>query len=199
MASFKELYGKHKLLVPLILLLFLCIQLLVQSWQGIIESEGSSYLFSLTTRHYYAFAAVCINFIIYFALRSFYKYSLVITFFLAIFNFIDVVAMPVNTSWNVGSMNLSFEPTCFYLFLVFLFLNVDLPKISKSKSQEKYSFNYKRTKTEIEVDKYKNLYKHKSTEQLEKILTNETIRETAREALQQTLAERQQNANEASK
>jgi len=195
MANYKDLYAKHKLLVPLVLLLILCVKVFIESTQGTVESEGSTYLFSITSKHYYAFALVVLNFIIYFAFRPLYKYTLILTFFLAIFGFISVVAIPKETTINLGSMALSFEPTCFYLLLVFLFLTIDLKKISTPKSRDEKDKAYQRTKTEVEIDKYKNLYKNKSTEQLKTILNQKTIRDTAREALEQTIREREQNTD----
>lgn len=196
MANYRDLYAKHKLLVPLLILLILCIKLFIESTQGTVESEGSTYLFSSNSKHYYAFALVALNFIIYFAFRSLYKYTLILTFFLAIFGFVEVIALPKETTIHLGSIAFSFEPTCFYLLLVFLFLTLDLKKLSAPKSGDKKSAAYQRTKTEVEVDKYKNLYKNKSTEQLKAILSEKTVRDTAREALEQTIREREQNSDQ---
>lgn len=195
MANYKDLYAKHKLLVPLVLLLILCIKVFVESRQGTVESEGSTFLFSITSKHYYAFALVALNFIIYFAFRPLYKYSLILTFLLAVFGFISVVAIPKETTFNLGSMILSFEPTCFYLLLVFLFLTIDLKKMGSPKSQTTEGEAYKRTKTEVEIDKYKKLYKNKSLEDLKIILSEKTIRDTAREALVQIIKEGEQNSD----
>src|SRR3546814_2461881 len=76
----------HRLLLPLLLLTGLSISALITVVRGTVVLSDVTYGLSLTGKHYAAFGAILLNFLIYFRFRKLYGYSLAITILAGIFS-----------------------------------------------------------------------------------------------------------------
>ncbi len=156
---------------------------------------GDTYNFELTTKHYIAFSAIGLNFLTYFFLRPFYKYTLGLTIAAGLFNLMTFSALETTQSFALGSLKISFQPSAFLAGLVayitnfrkvneFVFDNLrtaQTPEMQDKIGKEKFQES---------VAKFKVKYDNYSVEMLTEIVTEKKYVPEAIEAAKQLLKER---------
>jgi hypothetical protein len=116
----KQLYKKHKQLLPLILLS------LFSLWTSITFITGNAGDgVSLSNQHYYAFIAIALNFLAYFFFRKAYKYVLIAVLVLGLFNVLNFTGAEITTTFSLNSFHISVQPVSFFAGLFTLAINLD--------------------------------------------------------------------------
>ena len=198
MTSITTIYLKQKQLIPTLILAIICIFTLATLMFGTLKwYSGEIYNYTITSKHYGAFVAVTINLILYFAYRPLYKYTLSATLLLGLFNIINFTV--AEYKWSTGFTWLNtgeFQPTSFFVGLITFTINIKriafrlAPKTEQTSEQiaieRQKEFN-------ADVEKFKNIYHSKSSEDLIQIIADRKYTATALAAAQQIIDERQSN------
>lgn len=194
-------FERHFQLIPVIVLAVFSVGIIVAAFDGVVVVSGKQYPFSLSLQHYLAFVSIAVNFICYFFFRSIYKYALLITIVVGLFNLINFTAVEHFIGLRIGKVSISFQPTAFLVgFLVYV-LNfkrannflIDLIAVKRTpEEQEKFE---KKVFAEG-VEKFRNTYSHYSNEALTEIVEAKKFVPEALEAARQLLQEREQSRAE---
>ncbi len=172
------LLKKHKNLIPLIILGVCCIYTFLNSFFNRYQSsDGSLYFYPLKLEHYLALTVVAIDFLIYFLWKRFFKYVVILTIVLGLFN--GLVYLPINI--NIGFI-VSFQALSFLIGLLYIFLN--------------YGSIYKKGTLKVEqvdidiVEKLKLKYLEMSDEELKEIYEDKRFTTEAKLAVEEVIKER---------
>jgi hypothetical protein len=195
-SSIKRIEIKQYLqLTPLLVLTLFSVGIIVAAFNGVVVVSGKQYPFSLSLKHYLAFVSIAVNFICYFFFRSIYKYALLITIVVGLFNLINFTAVEHFIGLRIGKISVSFQPTAFLGGLLAYFLNfnrvnsylIDLIAVKRTpEEQEKFE---KKVFAEG-VEKFRNTYRHYSSEALTEIVEAKKFVPEALEAARQILEDR---------
>ena len=197
---------RHKQLLPLLVLTAYCIYVVIAAFRGTAVSLGEAYDFELQTKHYLAFGAVAINFLTYFFSRKFYVYTFGLTLVIAIFNLVLFSAFETTYNFRaaLNSINLEigFPPAVWLAALLAYIINFNrinkyfITNLFKKTPEE--AERYEKELFVEQTEKFKERYKHHSTEDLNEIVTTNKLVPPAIEAAHQLLNERQgEDANRA--
>jgi hypothetical protein len=193
-----SVFKQHRQILPLLLLTGYCIDAVVTSIRGTVVMAGEAYDYELTTKHYIAFGVVAINFLIYFFLRQFYKYTLGLTVLVGLFNLIIFSALETTLGFSLNSLKVGFQPTAFLAGLLAYILNFKrvnsfiIDSIATERTPEEIEKNQQAIFDE-ETQKYKDLFAEFSNESLTEILTADKYVPAALAAARQILNERETN------
>ena len=119
--SFKDTFSNYKQLIPNIFLAFYCLDTILTAIEGTIVMANEVYEFELTIQHYLAFVVLIINFLIFFFYKSFYKYSLLSTILLGLFNVITFSALKETVS--LKGLGIGFQPSAMLAGLLVYVVN----------------------------------------------------------------------------
>lgn len=114
---------RHKQLLPLLLLTVYCISALASVARETVVLDGVTYGISLTAKHYLAFGAIALNFLVYFRFRKFYKYTLALTILAGLFGFMVFPLRDTLTGVGVDSLLVMVQPSAFLAGLLAYILN----------------------------------------------------------------------------
>jgi hypothetical protein len=193
----KATYQKYKKLLPVNVLALLCVWTVVTLIRGTVEFNGQEYEFTLTIKHYAAFAAVMINFVVFFIRRQYYKYVLAATLLLGLFGLLNFT--PIAGRWVIrfGNLGIGLQPVSFLVGLLTIALNFEAIKVAlgPSNSPEDLARNLaaKQKAFQKEVEKFKQKYTNVSSDELIKVLADKRYTDAAIEAAGQILEERKLN------
>jgi len=110
-------------LLPLLLLTAYCIDAVITAVRRTVVMAGVTYDYELTIKHYIAFGAIGINFLTYFFLRPFYKYTLGLTVAVGLFNIMTFSALKTTSSFGINSLQIAFQPSAFWAGLLAYIIN----------------------------------------------------------------------------
>lgn len=189
----KQSFDKYKMLIPLFILIGLSILTLLKGFSGQIEVNGSYYDFVLSIKNYGAFTALIINIIIFSFFRKYFKYTFSITILLGLFSLINYTSTDTKWILSLGSLEVGFQPTSFFIGLLTLGLNLKLIKsfldsLNDEKSEQNLIENQRIF--DEHVAKFKNTYANYSTEDLKNIISNNRHVDSALEAARQIINNR---------
>jgi len=191
----KTFFIKYKLLIPVIILSFLCVMTLITFIRGTVKMDGIVYNgFILTGKHYGAFIAVALSLISFFFLKQFFRYIFLLTLMLGLFGAINFTALEHSWALTLGPLVVSIQPSAFLVSLLTLGLALYHNNTGSHISPEHATVEVplhivKRHKEEVE--KFKNIYVDKNTEELTRIIIEKKYTAAALEAAQDVLNERQ--------
>ena len=161
---------------------------------------GVTYDYELTIKHYIAFGAIGINFLTYFFLRPFYKYTLGLTVAVGLFNIMTFSALKTTSSFGINSLQIAFQPSAFWAGLLAYIINFKWVNefivdnlATKQTPEERETIDKARFAEGVE--KFKQKYDGYSAETLTEIVTANKYVPEALEAARQLLNERQLNEN----
>jgi hypothetical protein len=178
----KESYKKYKKLIPLVIFTALALYTLASSIAGI---------YSINMRHYAAFLAAAVNWVVFFYRRPYYKYVLSITLILGLLNLLSFTFLSTESiTFHMGSVGLTFQPTSLIICIITVLTN--LPKkedVVVIASQNVSTHNQKQL--DEDIVKFKNIYENKSSDDLMQLIVDKRYTGAAIDAAKQILTERQ--------
>ena len=144
---------------------------------------------------------VFINFLTYFIVRKFYKYTLGLTILIGLFNIVTFSDINTTTSFGFGSLAVTFQSKAFWVGLLTYIINfkkVNLYIIDSvaTKSPTEEQINIQKKQFAESVKKFKLNYENYSAENLTEIVTKNKYVPEALEAARELLAEKKINKNE---
>lgn len=191
-----EKLKRHKQLLPLLLLSVYAVIAVSDSIRGKTTFAGEEYEYGLEFQNYIGLGAIVSNFLVYFFLRRFYKYTLTITIAVGLFNLARFSALDQSISFGInGSKGIGLQPSALLATLLVYFVNFrrinrwifhsikEEPTLEETKQQEAEIF---REETEI----FKERYKNHSYEALVQIVAENRFVPAAIEAAKQLLVEK---------
>ena len=120
----KQIYQKYHQLIPVLVLACCCLVTIISFLHGRVETISSVRSdFPLTPQHYGAFAAVAVNFMVFFVFRPYFKYMLVFTLFFGLFNGINFIPVDVRFTFSIGVLKLVFQPLILVVVLLTYIIN----------------------------------------------------------------------------
>lgn len=190
----KQTFEKYKQLIPVLVLAIVCVATIVQFIQKtpITDASGETSWLIPTTKHYAAFIAVVICLISFFAYRPLYNYVLGATLLLGLFDLINFTVEDNIVSFGINSLRISFQPTTFYVILIVIIIN--LKEIRKRRSENLQTTvpisNYSQERQKEEIEKFKEKYESKTSDELTQILSDKRFTQAALDAARQILDDR---------
>jgi len=185
-------YQRYKNLIPLGVFTVLCITTLITRFSGTREADGTYSHIILSWKHYGAFAAVLLNYGIFFRFRPQFKKTFIATLLLGLFGIINFTATDSLWTLKMGDTTVFIlQPASFYVALLTLALNYKTIRARQAKSEppaENLQSNEKHYREDLE--KFKSKYAPYSNEDLEKIIADRRFTAAALEAAEQILSER---------
>ncbi len=175
---------KYKQLIPVLVLIVCCLWTISTALQGGVDLSGNQYG---------AFVVLTITVICFFIARPFYKYLLVLTLGLGLFNLINFIPAEVKTGFGIGSLMVYFSPVVFVVVLLTYFLNRN--QANKvlfaliGPSPERAEKNRKAQQAE-EINKFKTRYAKYADSELETILQEKKYVPEALQAAREILRNR---------
>ena len=178
MVGLKNIYNKHKQLIPLLILLWYCLLIVIEIIYINKVDEG----IYPNINHYFAFGAVSACFIIYFSYKPFYKYLILGTLILGCFNLLNFSLWTTTAFININGIRISFAPKAFFALLVMFFLNIK--KLSSMVSGPDAEADERvqqliNKQNEEEYNKYLKMFENKSIEELNEIALGKPYSEHA--------------------
>ncbi len=160
-----KLFTQYRSISPLI---FLSLLTIIAFVKGTGATDGTRYNFIINYKHYLAFIALFCNYYLFFFKRRYYKGFVILTFFLAVFNFINFTVY--ETAIIIG---LRFQPYIIFIILLTYFFNfektndlifnlIGYSSEDRAKKLEEYESK--------KVEEFKEKFKNYSSETLEKII-----------------------------
>lgn len=191
--NFKKAFNDYKQLIPIIFLTFYCIDAVVTAFEGTVVMEGRVYNFELTIKHYIAFSVIFINLITFFFYKAFFKYVLLVTILLGLFNIITFSVLTTTVGIN-GLMGV--QPSAFLSGLLAYILNFKratkwiIKNIRTNHTPEQVE-RIEKQKFIEEIQKFVSRYKGYSTNSLHQIVRENEFVPAAIEAAKQLIEERE--------
>lgn len=191
--SFSQTYQRYKNLIPLGVFTILCIVTLITHFSGTHEADGTYSHIILTWKHGGAFAAVLLNYLVFFGFRPYFKKTFIAMLLLGLFGLINFTTTDSLWHLKMGDATVfRLQPVSFYVALLTLALNYQSIRARQSKSEppaENLQNNEKYYREDLE--KFKSKYAAYPNEDLEKIVADRRFTAAALEAAEQILSERQ--------
>ena len=185
----KKIFTKYKMLIPTLILTYFCMHIIFVAIRGTAELGGFTYLFSMSIQQKAALAAVALNWTAFFLLRPSYKYVFLVTVLLGLFSMLVFTPQSIRYSISLGSAELTFQPSALLAGFIAFLLYIRKPFKANTEAAEKNAV-YNENKFAEELSHFKEAYKSKSSESLEKILIEKRYTAAALEAANQILEER---------
>lgn len=189
-------WNKYKQILPLLMLAIYCAGIIQTVISGVVEIEGEMYPYILDIRQYLGIAAVIVGFISFMFFRKYYKYVLILTLFMGIFNLIVFSAFISTQSFSFNSLTVSFQPSAFYATCLAALLNLRrlsnavVSRFFSEKTNEEMKQDHSDRHAE-DVKRFKEMFKLRSKEELIEIIADQRFTPAAREAAEQLLTEKQ--------
>jgi hypothetical protein len=189
------LYQRYKNLIPMLVLTALCVGTIVTRFTGMRDADDSYPHIILTWKHDAAFAAVILNYIIFFGFRPYFKWSFIATLLLGLVCLINFTVADSQWSLKMGNTKIFIiQPASFYVALLTLLLNVKTIRAKQDKSEsapENRLSNEKYYREDLE--KFKTKYAGYPDEDLQKIMADRHFTAATLEAAEHILSERKAN------
>lgn len=187
-----QTFQRYKNLIPLGVFTILCAVTLLTHFSGTQEADGTYSHTILSWKHYGAFAAVLLNYVVFFGFRPHFKKTFIGMLLLGVFGFINFTATDSLWYLKMGDATVfRVQPLSFYVALLTLALNYKAIRARQEKSEppaENLQSNEKYYREDLE--KFKNKYASYPNEDLEKIIADKRFTAAALEAAGQILSER---------
>lgn len=181
--SFKSYYFRYKQLIPLFILTGIFILTLIEINGNEINDTERSYFLRLSLKNYLAFFFIILNYLIFFLLRRFYRYILIITLLLGMVNVIN---------FNFGEYrfflgsNSTFGIQPFILLITILVVSLNFKKVKQifigdhlsREKEEQIKMLIEKEKIERFIEKFQSY----PTEDLKFVLTDKRFVHEAKEA-----------------
>lgn len=183
------MYQRYAPLLPVLVLVICCISTIVTALVGTVDSDGTTYNFTLDAKHYGAFAATAATAVSFFWPRKYYKYFLALIFVLGFCGLINFTAIQINAGLSFGELRIGLSPLML-LFGVLIYatnskrINPFLLALIKP-SDEKIA-----QQRQEEIAEFKMKFSKKPTKELEQIISDNRLVISALAAAQQLLRER---------
>lgn len=183
----KQIFKKYALLLPAFVMACLCVFSAIEIFSGRLNVNSIE-------RFYITITIVLINFVSFFIVRSFYKYILLATLILGLFNLINFVPYQTEITMRVNSIEIKFQTITFLICIFTYFVNF------KKTNKNIYNLLYPPLrpiakldpiKQREQIEKVKERYAKYTNEELQIILTENKLMEEALMAASELLTERQ--------
>lgn len=186
----RKLYWRYRQLLPATVFLICCISTIATAIRGTVVLAGITYNFALSPKHYAGITATILTISVFFSLRVYYKYVLGLTFLLGFFDFIQFSPIQFNTGLTFGDVHIGINLVCLLAGVIIYALNH--PRINRIlTSPFKYDQERLRLLHQEEIEKYKEQFLRKSSEDLTQIVSSNKLVPAALTAANQLLQERQ--------
>ena len=187
-------YLRYKNLIPLLVFTGFCVVTLTERFSGTREADGSYSHITLTWKHYGAFAAVLLNYFVFFGFRSYFKRCFIATLLLGLLCLINFTVPDSQWFLKMGdTKTFILQPLSFYVALLTLLLNFRTVRAKQTKSEppaENLLNNEKYYREDRE--KFKIKYAVYPDADLEKIIADRRFTAAALEAAEQLLSDRRE-------
>lgn len=182
------IYKKHKQILPLLLLAAFCVVTAV-------TVLASDKVYILNAKHYAAFIAVAINFVLYFGFRRYYKFGIALTLFLGLFNALLFSIDDTKAGVKIIDLWIMVQPTAAIATLLLYILNFKRANrwvvgLLQPYSQPGEKEAYHKKLFEEEVKKFKERFRTLSAEELAEKHKTGHLTAAAREAIRRLLDEK---------
>lgn len=117
------MFKKYKPLIPLLLLTILFLTTFIAFIKGIADKNEGNQYFVLSSKHYLAFGALCLNYLIYFFARKYFKIILALTLLFGLLNHINFTPYKLSYFFTLGSLEICFQPYVFFIIILTYLLN----------------------------------------------------------------------------
>ncbi|WP_304237918.1 hypothetical protein [Jiulongibacter sediminis] len=187
MKQFRVLFSKQ-FLPNLVLIICLVVSTIASFFSY--RPPSSGWLLGLTYEQIGAILAVAINTYLFFQKRSAYKYSLILTLILGLFNLLVFLPFGNITSIRIGGLIIMFQTFPLIILSVAYFLNFNRVNHLLKKtfgSSDKQKENSKRKL----IEQYKAKYESYENSDLQSISENSKYNEYIRKAAKEILGERE--------
>ncbi len=186
----KIFFQKYKSILPLLLLTILILKLFFSFFKGTVDFNNEIIEFGFSSMHYLATLLISINYFIYFFVRKYYKFIIVLTLILGLFNFISFTPILLHVAFGFGEFELGFQPVIFLIGLISYAINYkgvhEMFNLYFGPSQEEAEKKYI-SYQENEIERFTAKYKSYTSDQLEVILHGDKYSEEAKIAAKRIL------------
>ncbi len=194
--NFKNAFNAYKQLIPIIFLAFYCIDAIATAIDGTVVMSYKAYEFELTIKHYIAFGVIVINLLMFFFYKAYFKYSLLLTILLGLFNIITFSAL--TETFSLKGLGMGFQPSAILAGLLAYIINFKratklILKTVRTNYTPEQIAKIEKKKFVEETQKFMSRYKAYSTESLRQIVREKEFVPEAIEAAQQLITEREKN------
>lgn len=104
------MYQRYTPLLPVLALVACCTSTIVTALSSTVDLDGTTYGFTLDTKHYGTFAAAAATVVSFFWLRGYYKYFLALVFVLAFYGLINFTAIQIKAGLSFGELRIDLSP-----------------------------------------------------------------------------------------
>lgn len=171
-------FKKYKNLIPIILLGITC---LFTTYTILFKEDitlGYVYLYRFSLGNYLAFLTIILDVLIFFKWRKYFKYAVVLTFFLELFGIINYLYFDTVTTIIIPFQGLS-------LLVAFLYFILNLNRIRfKLKITDDTTIDYQK------VEKFKDKYIEETDDDLLNIINDQRYTQEAKLAAQEIVQSR---------
>lgn len=182
----KEWYQKYKLLLPVLILTGFSVYTLLDFLFGVLV---------LSLYHKLGFAACAICLLSFFMMPRNFKYLLGVTLILGLFNFLNFTPSTYTYGFSLNNLNATFQPLSLVVGILTLLLLIkkrkDLVTINSSPATTIHQDQYAGS-----VEKFRMKFADKTDAELRELIADKRFTPAAKEAAQQLLNERQDQAKE---
>ena len=182
--SIKKFFIKYKQLFPVLILTGICVFTFVEIFESKVDIISSVQLLSL--KNYLAFFLLILNYLIFYYWRKTYKYILIATLLIGLFNLIN---------FNLGEYNLylgseiGIQPFITLILILMFFINFKTVKnfFFERGNTEVIDEKIKKSEQKQKIEMFKKKYQSYSLENLEMILSDNRYVYEAKEAAKELL------------
>jgi len=183
-SSLRKFFIKYKQLFPVVILTGICVFTFDEIFESKVDIISSVQLLSL--KNYLAFFLLILNYLIFYFWRKTYKYILIATLLLGLFNLIN---------FNLGEYNLylgseiGIQPFITLILILMFFINFKTVKnfFFESGNTEVIDEKIKKSEQKQKIEMFKKKYQSYSLENLEMILSDNRYVYEAKEAAKELL------------
>lgn len=192
--NFKKTFNHYKQLIPIFFLALYCLDTIATAIDGTVVILYKTYEFELTIKHYLAFLVLLINILIFFFYKSIYKYSLLSTILLGLFNVITFSVLTETVS--LKGLGVGFQPSAMLAGLLAYAINFKratkfiLRTVRTNYTPEQIA-KIEQKKFAEETQMFVSRYKAYSTESLHQIVRENEFVPAAIEAAKQLIVARE--------
>lgn len=195
--NFKETFNNYKQLIPIIFLAFYCIDTISTAINGTVVILYKTEEFELAIQHYLAFGAVVINMYLFFFHKAFYKYGLILTILLGLFNILTF--SPLRETFSLKGLPIGFQPSALLAGLLAYGINFDratkfILRTVRTNYTPEQIVKIEQKKFAEETQKFVSRYKAYSTESLHQIVRENEFVPAAIEAAKQLILTREKKS-----
>lgn len=178
----------NKALTPVNILTLLGVWTILYLSYHKIREPDITYFPSDRPKFYFGLLAIALNYVSYFYFRAYYKYLLVATLVLGLFDVINFSKIDFVRTYSINS--LEFKPSPI-IALVISLLVYSKQLFTPDPNMTELASAVNELSTHEDIEKFKQLYQNKPTEELQVIREDKRFTDSAKEAARQLMEERQ--------